>query len=44
MFSTLCKCNGEAGHDDAYHRHELDEDVERGTAGVLEGVAAWKSE
>lgn len=31
--------DGEAGHDDGDHRHELDEDVERGAGGVFEGVA-----
>ena len=31
--------NGESGHHDAHHAHELDEDVEARACGVLEGVA-----
>lgn len=31
--------DGQSSHYDAYHRHQLDEDVERRTGGVLEGVA-----
>ena len=30
---------GETGHYDRYHRHEFDEDVERRTGGVFEGIA-----
>ena len=31
--------DGQSGHDDAHHRHELDEDVKRRARGVLERVA-----
>ena len=31
--------DGQAGHYDGYHRHQFDEDVERGAGGVFEGVA-----
>ena len=35
----LQKRNGEARHNNADHRHELDEDVERGPRGVFKWVA-----
>lgn len=31
--------DGESGHDDGHHRHELDEDVQARTGSVLERVA-----
>ena len=37
--SVLQERNGQTRHHDAYHRHQLDEDVEGWTGGVLEGVA-----
>ena len=30
--------HGESGHDDGYHRHQLDKDVQAGAGSVLEGV------
>ena len=35
----LKKGDGEASHHDAYHRHQLDEDVQRWAGGILERVA-----
>lgn len=31
--------NGQTSHHDTYHRHQLDEDIERWTRGILEWVA-----
>ena len=31
--------HGEAGHNDGDHRHQFDEDVQRRTGGILEGIA-----
>ena len=30
--------DGQSGHDNAHHRHEFDQDVERGTRSVLEWI------
>ena len=35
----LHKCYGESRHHNADHRHKLDQDVERRTTGILEGIA-----
>ena len=35
----LKKGDGEASHHDAYHRHQLDEDVQRWAGDILERVA-----
>ena len=31
--------DSQSGHDNAHHRHEFDQDVERGTRSVLERIA-----
>ena len=38
-YLCLQERDGQSGHDDAHHRHELDEDVKRRSGGVLERVA-----
>ena len=39
IFQPLQYGDGQACHYYAYHRHQLDEDVEGGAGGVLEGIA-----
>ena len=39
FYLFLQEGDGEACHHDAYHRHQLDEDVQRWAGGVLERVA-----
>ena len=39
VLTSLDEQDGQSSHHDAYHRHELNKDVERRSAGVFEGVA-----
>ena len=36
--SVLQEGNGQTCHHDTYHRHQLDEDIERWTRGILERI------
>ena len=39
FYLFLQEGDGEACHHDAYHRHQLDEDIQRWAGGILERVA-----